>query len=124
MTAINAERGEVGLTLQGNVYPMLPTFAAANAIESQLGPVAALVARTIDNSKLLTLKDLSLIAAECIRAAGKDRNDPMLVGVSAEKLGQMIYEEGIVNVLQTFAELLANMVTGGAKKKDASPASA
>lgn len=124
MTAINADRGEVGLTLQGNVYPMLPTFAAANAIESQLGPVAALVGRTIDNSKLLTVRDLAVIATECIRAAGKDRNDPMLVGVSAEKIGQMIYDEGIVTVLEVFAELLANMVTGGAKKKDASPVSA
>jgi len=97
---------------------MLPTMGAANAIESTLGPLAALVARCVDTSKLLTIRDMAFIAGECIRAAGKDRNDAMLTGVSADKLAQMIFEEGLINVLQPLTEVLSNMVTGGAKKKE------
>jgi len=118
MTAINAERGEVGLALDARVFPMLPTFAAANAIESQLGAVSNIVARLTVQRDIPKFGELAIIATECIKAAGKDRNDEMLVRVNAETIGEKIYEEGINDVLlKSFVVLLSNMVSGGTNSR-------
>lgn len=123
--AINPDRGEVGLTLAGRVFPMLPTFAAANAIESQLGAVSTLVGRIMRGDDLPKWRELAVIATECIRAAGKDRNDAMLVGVNVEKIGEMLYEEGLDEaMLSTFGTILGNMVSGGTNRKKARAAAA
>lgn len=115
---INSERGEVGLELGGRVFPMLPTFAAVNAIEAQLGAVSSLVRRMLGGNDLPRFNELAVIATECIKAAGRDRNDSMLYGVNAQKLGEMIYAEGLTEALITsFGELLTNMVSGGSRKK-------
>lgn len=123
---INADRGEVGLVLDGRTYPMLPTFAAANAIESQLGAVSSLVARVLRGAEHLpTWNELAIVATECIKAAGRDRNDPMLAGVNVQKIGEMLYEEGLDEALQdTFGRILANMVSGGTNRKKAQAAAA
>lgn len=123
-TEINADRGEVGLTLAGRVYPMLPTFAAVNAIESKLGPVASLLGRYVGKSDL-TFQQLGVIAAECIKAAGRDRSDEMLARVGAERVGELIYSEGLTNhTLKAFLEILTNMCTGGMTPKKAIAAEA
>jgi hypothetical protein len=123
--AINPDRGEVGLTLAGRVFPMLPTFAAANAIEQQLGAVSNLVARFIHGTDLPKFQDMAIIATECIRAAGRDRGDPMLAGVNVEKIGQMIYDQGVDEELLTaLGQLLGNMVSGGTNRKKAQAAAA
>lgn len=123
--SINADRGEVGLTLDGHVYPMLPTLTAVNAIESQLGAVSRLVARVLGGSDLPKFSELAIIATECMKAAGRDRSDPMLAGVNVDKVAQMIFDEGLdEELLQSFGHVLANMITGGAKKKAARAAAA
>jgi hypothetical protein len=123
--AINPDRGEVGLTLAGRVFPMLPTFAAANAIEQQLGSVSTLVSRFMQGSDLPKFRDMAIIATECIRAAGRDRGDPMLAGVNVEKIGQMIYDQGVDEELLTaLGQLLGNMVSGGTNRKKAQAAAA
>lgn len=123
--AINPDRGEVGLTLGGRVFPMLPTFAAANAIESRLGAVSTIVARLLRGQDMPKFEELAIIATEGIKAAGRDRSDPMLTGVSAEKIGEMIYEEGIDEALViTFGQFLGNMVSGGTNRKKAQAAAA
>lgn len=124
--AINTDRGEVGLKLEGRVYPMLPTFAAANVVESQLGAVSALVARTL-RGELPTWHQLAVVATECIKAAGRDRNDPMLAAVNVQKVGELLYAEGISDELvQSFVAILTNMVSGGtnARKKAVAAAAA
>jgi hypothetical protein len=122
MTAINVDRGEVGITLGGRVFPMLPTITAANAIESQIGSVYWLSQRIVLGLYFPTFHEISVVAAECIRAAGKERGEEMLAKVSAEKLGEMIFAEGLNDdhVVQPFIAVLANMVGGGTKKKAAS----
>lgn len=123
--AINKDRGEVGLMLDGRVFPMLPTFAAANAIESQLGAVSALVSRMMDGSNLPKFRELAVVATECIKAAGRDRNDPMLMGVNTDKIGDLIYGEGLTDTLvQSLMEILGNMVSGGTNRKKAAAAAA
>jgi len=124
--AINADRGEVGLTLDGRVYPMLPTFAAANAIESQLGAASSLFARLMKGSEQLpTWHELAVIATECIKAAGRDRNDSMLIAYNVEKVGEMIYAEGLSDdLLNAFVSIVGNMVSGGTNRKKAQAAAA
>jgi hypothetical protein len=117
-TAINADRGEVGITLGGHVYPMLPTVEATNAIESEIGSVYWLSQRIILGQYFPTFREIGIVAAECIRAAGKDRGDSMLK-VSTEKITEMVFEEGLNddNVVKPLIAVLANMVGGGTKKK-------
>lgn len=117
---INVDRGEVGLSLSGTVYPMLPTFAAVNAIEARLGSVLTLAARAAyGGERMLTFSEMGVVAAECVKAAGKDRSNAMYTGVSAEKFAELIYENGFTDELaKAIGEILANMVTGGAKKKE------
>jgi len=125
VVAINPDRGEVGLTLAGRVFPMLPTFAAANAIESQLGAVSTLVARIMRGQDLPKWYELAVIATECIKAAGRDRNEPPLMGVNVQKIGEMLYEEGLDEaLLNTFGQILGNMVSGGTNRKKARAAAA
>jgi tail tube GTA-gp10-like protein len=124
--SINADRGEVGLVLDGRVYPMLPTFAACNAIESELGAISSLVARLLRGAEHLpTWHELAVVATECIKAAGKDRGDTMLGAVNVQKIGEMLYEEGLDEAMQeTFGRILGNMVSGGTNRKKARAAAA
>lgn len=119
MTTVNAERGEVGLTLEGRVFPMLPTVAAVNAIESQIGSVYWLSQRIVLGEYFPTFREIAVVAAECIRAAGKDRKDEMLANVSTDRVGELLYAEGLkdATVVHPFIALLGNMCSGGTKKK-------
>jgi hypothetical protein len=124
MTAtINAERGEVAITLGGHAYVMLPTRAAANAIESQIGSIYWLSQRMLLGAYFPTFREMAIVVAECIRASGKDRGDDMRSRVSTERVEDLLFEEGLNddNVVQPFVVLLSNMIGGGGKKKALSP---
>ena len=116
MTAVNPDKGEVGLKLGERVFPMLPDMTACNAIESQIGSVVWLWLRFSRGEYFPTFREIAIIATECIRAAGKDRDDEMLAKVSVEKVQELIYAEGLL-VTDPITDLLAAMSTGGAKKK-------
>lgn len=103
--------------LDGKSYPMLPTLAATQAIESQLGPILALTARLADRTRRLSVAEIALVVTETIRAAGKDRDDKMLQGVQAERIADLIFDEGIVSVIDSVQILLINMISGGGKAK-------
>jgi len=121
MTAINTDRGEVGLTLEGRVFPMLPTMAAVNAIESEIGSVYWLSQRIVLGAYFPTFREIAVVMAECIRAGAKDRGDKMLAKLSTDRIEEMLYAEGLNddNVVKPLIALLANMCGGGAKKKAA-----
>lgn len=122
---VNPDRGEVGLKLDGTVFPMLPTFAAANAIESELGSAAALLARFAGRVEPPTFHQLAVIATECIKAAGADRNEPMLTNVNIRRVGELIYAEGLNNeLLKSITQILTNICTGGTTRKKAPAAEA
>jgi hypothetical protein len=124
-TSIDTARGEVGITLAGRVYPMLPTYPAVLAIEEKVGSVFALARRIVNREYFPTIQELAIIAAETIRAAGKDRGDEMLAKVSTTKIAELIFAEGMRHetLLAPFVRLLSNMCTGG-KPKPTEPAPA
>jgi hypothetical protein len=117
MSEANPERGEVPILLNGRAYPMRPSYTAVEAIERALGPVVALGSRMTDPMHRLKVSEMSIIVAESIKAAGKDRNDKMLQAMKADKIAELIYEQGIVSVLDPILILLVNMVSGGGKAK-------
>jgi hypothetical protein len=109
-------RGEVHLPLVGKSYPMLPTPGAAIAIEAALN--TSIVSLVLRVARLeLRLTEMAVIAEEGIKAAGRDRRDPMLEGVKASVLAEKIYEAGLLPCTESIGELLGYMMHGGAKKK-------
>lgn len=122
---LNPEKGEIGIRLEGRLFPMLPDMTACNAIESQIGSVQWLWVRFARRDWLPTLHEMSVIVAECIRAAGRARDDAMLAKVSTERIAQLVFAEGVVLLIDPVSDVLSSMCTGGATKKNsaASPSS-
>lgn len=121
-SAPNADRGEVGITLGGHTFVLRPSLTACNAIEAEIGSIYWLSQRMILGAYFPTFREMAIVVAECMRAAGRDRDDETRAHVSTEKIAEMLFEEGLNddNVVQPFVKLLANMVGGGGKKKAAS----
>jgi hypothetical protein len=120
MSDVNKERGEVPILLDGKVYPMRPSYEAIQAIEQRHGPILSLVTRLASPVHRLRMDELATIVTETIRAAGKDRDDKMLMSVQEDRIGELLYEHGIAKTVDVLELLLINMITGGgqAKKKE------
>lgn len=121
MTTVNAERGEVGIELDGRTYPMRPSYEAILDIENKIGPILALSMRLRDPGQMLSLEEIATIVCSCIRAAGRAREDKMLSAVGVEKIQALIFESGLHYTVSPLTALFYNMLTGGgeAKKKPA-----
>lgn len=107
----NANRGEHSLTLAGKTYRLRPSYAAVVEIEEQLGRSAMELLRAA-NTMTLNFTDQGVIAAELIRA-GAEEGDDLTRNVSAERIGELIFEEGTANALVALTVVLASAVTGG-----------
>jgi hypothetical protein len=116
---VNPERGEVALLLEGEVYPMRPSYDAMMAIEQQLGSLVALSYRHASPLQGLTMREMSVVACEAIKEAGRERGDEgkMLRGVTAEKICKLIAAGGPLKAIAPIEKLLDNMITGGTKPK-------
>jgi hypothetical protein len=132
--AINADRGEVGITLDGAVFPLRPSYDAQAAIESQTGcTIEEMWARmrrlatALDGLESpvgagLTLSIMSVIVRECIRAAGKQRNDAVLKSFQLDRIMELIARDRFA-MTEPITKILTNMLFGGdsEKKADAAP---
>ena len=120
MSDVNPERGEVPILLGSKTNPMRPSYAAIKSIEQVLGPVVSLATKLAHPLERLSIDALAVIVTEAIKAAGKDRDDKMLQAMSRDRIAELIYESGVLSVMEPVELLLVNMITGGgtAKKKD------
>lgn len=107
----NANRGEHSLTLGRKTYVLRPSYAAIVTIEDQLGRSAVELLRAC-NGMALAYEDMGVIAAELIRA-GADPKDEHTRNVSAERIGELIFEEGTAGVYVALTVALASAVSGG-----------
>lgn len=107
-------RGEVTLSLGGTDYVLRPTFEACLAIEKQIGRSLLHIAAEADAQRL-TVEDMSIVAAEFIRAYGKEQNALSIIGVKAENIAPLIFDEGVIGVAPRLAIVLIGAITGGAK---------
>jgi hypothetical protein len=126
---ISAERGEVAITLEGVVYPMRPSGAAQMAIEEQLGlslidlwfRMGAMWKRATgepsEGPAGLTLKQMAVVIAECVKAAGRDRKDVTLQAFTAERIADLIADNRM-SYSEPLARLIGSTLTKEAKEAD------
>lgn len=105
----NAERGEHELQLAGVTYRLRPSHTAMVALEKRTEKSTLALIR-LGNAGELSLAHLGVIAAELIRAGAQDD-----IGrhVDAERIGELIYEEGLPQVTSRLTLCLLDAATGG-----------
>lgn len=106
-----AERGEHELELAGVRYRLRPSHQAMVAIERETGRSSLELVR-LGNVGALTLAHLGVVAAELISAGAEDE---LTRAVDAERIGELIYEQGVAGVTFRLTAVLADAVTGGRK---------
>jgi len=122
---VNPERGEVAILLDGKAYPMRPSYKAMVAIERATGAtILGLSFRLALPRDGLTLEEMAIIITEGVRAAGEERNDPMLKGFSTERVGELLFDGGILAAAAPIEAFLRNAITGGGSAKKNQPVSA
>lgn len=131
---IFADRGEIAIKLEGVARPARPSYEAQVAIEQQLGlsidelwlKARRYAGAILDQSVPVAgsgfkLMELAVVITECVKAAGKARNDPMLQGWSATVVAEKISLDRFA-MNEPVAQLVTNMLFGGADPKKDVPA--
>lgn len=125
---ILADSGEVGLTLEGTLYPCRPSYEAQVAIEQQLGVAidelwlkARRLAEALQDGGVphgagFKLNEMAVIITECVKAAGREREDANLKLWKSETVAKKLAADRF-SANQPVAELLTNMLFGGADPK-------
>lgn len=114
MSEANDVRGEISLDLGGTEYVLRPTHEAILAIERKAGKGLIALARDCAGG-LLSLPDLSLIIAECVKAQGRAKDDAMMAAVQPDRLAELILDSdgGITAAAGRTSLLLMLAATGG-----------
>lgn len=107
----NAERGEHELTLAGITYRLRPSHGALKTIETKIGRATLSLIR-LGNASDLTLSQLGVIAAEFIRV-GANPDDRFTRNISAERIEELIFEEGLPHATARLTLCLLDAATGG-----------
>lgn len=115
-----AERGEHMLDLAGVSYRLRPSHQAMRAIEAKTERSSLELVR-MGNVGALSLDQLGAIAAELIRAGAEDE---MGRAVHADRIGELIYEQGVAGVTFRLTAVLADAVSGGRKASGEAKAAA
>lgn len=126
---INPERGEVAIVLRGASYPMRPSYEAQIAIETRTGASieelyvrARRLGAAMKDANVnpfgagLKLSETAAIVTECVRAAGKQRNDRELKAYKFERVAELLAEDRLA-AQTSVVELLTNMLFGGSDEK-------
>ncbi len=102
MSAANPARGEAALTVGGETLRLRPSFEALVAAEEELGPLFALVERAAAGG--LRLAEIAALFWHC---AGPARE-----GVTRERIGAAIVEQGLAGVTPVLKVLLGQILQG------------
>jgi hypothetical protein len=115
----NRARGEHEITLAGVTYLLRPTFAACNSIEEQLGLSLIEICRKT-NLCSLGYADIGIVLREFIVAGASDE---MTRTFSAERLAELVFEEGSAGAFARLTLILADVI-GGGRDADGNPRAA
>jgi hypothetical protein len=99
--AHNIVRGEVSLIISGTALKLRPTFEALVAAEEELGPLLALVERAAAGG--LRLAEMAALFWHC--AEPQD-------GLTRERIGAAIAEQGLAGVTPVLKILLGQILQG------------
>jgi hypothetical protein len=105
----NAARGEHEIELAGRKYRLRPSHEAIEAIEQATGHALLALVRLANGSEL-KVRELGIIGAELIRAGAEDE---LTKSVASEKIGEMIYEQGVIGATMRFLLCLSDAASGG-----------
>lgn len=111
MSEPNPERGEHALTLGGRTYVLRPSYAAIRAIEAKAERTLAQLVLAAQ-AGAVSVETAGIVAAELIRA-GADDADQFTKRVSADRIAELVYEEGVTTVVARLTFPLLDAVTGG-----------
>jgi hypothetical protein len=100
----NPARGEAAMLVGGETLILRPTFAALVAAEEELGPLFALVERAADGR--LRLFEIAALFWHCLA-------DPP-AGLTRERLGGAIAEQGLAGATPVLKLLLTQILHGRA----------
>jgi hypothetical protein len=98
----NPARGESAFTVGGAALVLRPTFEALVAAEEELGPLLALVERAAAGG--LRLGEIAALFWHCVR----DRPE----GLTRERLGAALAEQGLAKAAPLLRRLLAQILQG------------
>lgn len=104
----NPTRGEYSLMLGGRKYLLRPSFSAQVAIENALDKTYFELAAAAQ-SAAIKIQDAAVVVAELVNAG----TDDPLSKVSAERVGEMIYEAGMPSIAPVLAVCLIDALSGG-----------
>ncbi len=112
--AANGERGEMSLLLAGTAMGLRPSYEAIVAFEAALDRGLVDIARDAVAGKL-KLSEVAQVAAECIRAWGRETENRDAAGAGADRVARLILdsEGGLYAVGKTLSGMLSLAVTGG-----------
>lgn len=113
MPPANPERGEHDLKLAGVTYRMRPSHSAIVAIERKTGQSVMDLFRA-GNTGSLSLEQLGTIAGELIRA-GAAQGDELTAQVDDDRIGELIFEEGVHRAMARVTLCLIDAASGGRK---------
>ncbi|MCH9753532.1 MAG: gene transfer agent family protein [Alphaproteobacteria bacterium] len=95
----NKNRGEVSVKLAGIRYIMRPTFQAICSIESEVGKSILDILINLPKEQI-KISEIELIVKYGILACDKNPD------INQNDIGDLIYKEGVVNILPNIIEFL------------------
>lgn len=105
----NPDRGEHEIVLAGVPYRLRPSHAAMCAIERRTERSTMELFR-LGNTGGLTIAQLGIVTAELIRAGAED---DLTRRVDAERIGELIFEEGLHRAMARVTLCLIDAASGG-----------
>lgn len=102
MTAANPARGEAALLVGGESVRLRPSFEALVAAEEELGPLFALIERAAAGG--LRVAEMAALFWHC--------SEPRPAGLTRERFGAAIAEQGLAGVTPVLKILLGQILQG------------
>ena len=102
MSSVNPARGEAALAVGGETLKLRPSFEALVAAEEELGPLFALVERAAAGG--LRIAEIAGLFWHCADARPE--------GLTRERIGAAIVEQGLAGVTPVLKLLLGQILQG------------
>ena len=105
----NEDRGEVSIVLGGMEMILRPSHDAIRRMEKGTGKSVVVLAMAADESTMLS-DEAAIVTTALIRAGGTSTSAK---SANADKVGRLIYEEGLMTVMPRLSMVLGLAATGG-----------
>lgn len=108
----NDLRGEVDLYLEGERFALRPSHTAIHNIERLTGKTMVQLAVAADENAL-SLEHCAAVVGELIRAWGEATDHPVAKKVNDRRIGELLFEYGLMAVMPRITLVLTMAATGG-----------